>query len=124
VVQDFFFNRVLVEPGDGAQPPGDGRPSATPGFQLPGEALDVGAADGEQAQAAGPARGGELAQVERVRLAGKPAVSGQVAGEGEPFGIGERGLDRGERGGMERQWSSGTSRPGWDPSWASAGSQR
>jgi len=34
-----------------------------------------------------------------VRLAGQPAVSGQEPGEGEPFGVGEDGLDRGERGG-------------------------
>ena len=47
---------------------------ARPGlsFQLAGERLDVGAADGEQAQAAGAAPGGELAQVERVGLAGQP----------------------------------------------------
>jgi len=33
------------------------------GFQVPGEALDVGAADGEQSQGAGAAPAGELAQV-------------------------------------------------------------
>jgi hypothetical protein len=37
MLQEFFLDRVLVEPGDGAQPPGDGRPGAAPGFQLPGE---------------------------------------------------------------------------------------
>jgi hypothetical protein len=45
------------------------------------------------------APGGELAQVQGVGLAGQAAVPGQVPGEGEPFGIGEGGLDRGERGG-------------------------
>ena len=25
VLEEFFFDRVFVEPGDGAQPPGDGR---------------------------------------------------------------------------------------------------
>jgi hypothetical protein len=69
-----------------------------PGFQLSGEAFDVGAADGEQGQGAGAAPGSELAQVESVRLAGQAAVSGQEPGEGEPFGISESGLDRGERG--------------------------
>ena len=96
MLQEFFLHRVLAGPGDGAQPPGDGRPGATPGFQLPGERLDVSATDGEQAQAAGAAPGGELAQVKRVRLAGQGPVSGQVPGKGEPFGIGEGGLDRGE----------------------------
>jgi hypothetical protein len=54
VLQEFLFEGVLVEPGDGAQPPGDGRPGAAAGFQVAGEAFDVGAADGEQAQGAGP----------------------------------------------------------------------
>ena len=49
--------------------------------------LDVGAADGEQAQAAGTAPGGELAQVKRVRLAGQPSVSGRAGTElGQPRG--------------------------------------
>jgi hypothetical protein len=69
------------------------------GFQVPGEALDVRAPDGEQGQGPGPAPAGELAQVQRVRLAGQAAVPGQEPGEGDPFGLGEGGLDRGERGG-------------------------
>ena len=63
VLQEFFFDRVAVEPGDGAQPPGDGGAGAAPGFRVAGEALDVGATDGEQVQGAGAAPGGELAQV-------------------------------------------------------------
>ena len=70
-----------------------------PGFQLPGEAFDVGAADAEQGQGASAAPAGELAQVQRVRLAGQPTVSGQEPGEGEPFGIGESGLDSSESSG-------------------------
>jgi len=61
VIQEVFLHGVLAEPGDGAQPPGDGRPGPAPGFQLSGEALDVGAADGEQVQGVGAAPGGELA---------------------------------------------------------------
>jgi hypothetical protein len=53
----------------------------------------------EQCQGAGAAPGGELAQVQGVGLAGQPAVPGQEPGEGEPFGIGEGRLDRGEGGG-------------------------
>jgi len=88
---------TLVEPGDGGQPPGDGGAGTAAGFQVAGEAFDVGAADGEQVQGARTAPGGELAQVECVRLAGQPALSGQEPSEGEPFGVGEHGLDRGER---------------------------
>ena len=103
MLEELFFNHVLVKPGDGAQPPGDGRAGPAPGFEFPGEAFDVGAADGEQRQGTGAAPGGELAQVECVRLAGQAAVPGQEPGKGEPFGIGEGGLDRGERGG----WGGG-----------------
>ena len=46
--QVFFLDGVPVEPGDGAQPPGDGGPGPAAGFQVAGEAFDVGAADGEQ----------------------------------------------------------------------------
>jgi hypothetical protein len=80
--KEFFFDGVPVEPGDGAQPPGDGSPGPAPGLQLPGEGLDVGSADGEQGQGAGAAPGGELAQVQRVRLPGQAAVSSQESGEG------------------------------------------
>ena len=64
------------------------------GFQVPGEAFDVGAADGEQVQGAGAAPAGELAQVQGVCVAGQAAVAGQEPGKGEPFSIGESGLDR------------------------------
>jgi hypothetical protein len=48
VVEEFFLDGVPVEPGDGAQPPGDGCAGAALGFQFAGERLDVGAADREQ----------------------------------------------------------------------------
>jgi hypothetical protein len=70
VIQEFLFDGVLVEAGDGGQPPGDGGAGTSLGFQLAGEAFDVGAADREQAQGAGPAPAGELAQVQGVGLAG------------------------------------------------------
>ena len=47
MLEEFFFDGVFVEPGDGAQPPGDGRAGPAAGFEFPGEAFDVGAADGE-----------------------------------------------------------------------------
>ena len=38
MIQELFFDGVLVEPRDGGQPAGDGGASASPGFQLAGEA--------------------------------------------------------------------------------------
>jgi hypothetical protein len=81
VIEEFLFDRVPVEPADSAQAPGDGSAGPAPRFQVTGEGLDVGAADGEQVQGAGSAPGGELAQVECVGLAGQAAVSGQEPGE-------------------------------------------
>ena len=101
-VQELFLDRVLVEPGDGAQPPGNGGPGPAHRFQVPGEGLDVSAADGEQGNGAGPAPGSALAQVEGVRVAGQAAVPGQEPGEGEPLGIGEGGLDGDEGGSGHR----------------------
>jgi len=48
MLQELFFDRVLVEPGDGTQPPRDGGAGAAVGFEAAGEAFDVAAADGEQ----------------------------------------------------------------------------
>jgi len=48
VLEEVLFDGVLVEPGDGAQPPGDGGAGPAAGFQVAGEAFDVGTADGEQ----------------------------------------------------------------------------
>ena len=77
VVQELLFDRAPVEPGDGAQPAGDGRAGAASGLEFSGEAFDVGAADREQRQGAGAAPGGELAQVQRVSLFCQSAVSGR-----------------------------------------------
>jgi WD40 repeat protein len=62
VIEQIFFDGVLVEPGDGAQTVGDGGPGAAAGFQVAGEALDVGAACLEQAQVMLLAPAGVLAQ--------------------------------------------------------------
>ncbi|HEY6315390.1 MAG TPA: hypothetical protein VIY52_31925 [Streptosporangiaceae bacterium] len=50
VLEEFFFDGVLAEPGDGTQPPGDGGAGAAACFQVAGETFDVGAAGGEQVQ--------------------------------------------------------------------------
>ncbi len=62
---------------------------------------------GEQGQRMGAAPAGELAHVQRVRLAGQPAVPGQEPGEGGPFGLGEGGLDRHQR----SRWGGSDHRP-------------
>ena len=87
MVEEFLFDGVLVEPGDGAQPPGDRGTGSALGFQFPGEGLDVGAADREQRQGPGAAPAGELAQVEGVGLSGQATVSGQVTGERQPLPV-------------------------------------
>jgi hypothetical protein len=64
MLEELFLDRVLVEPGDGAKPPRDRGPGAASGFEIAGEAFDVGATDGEQVQRAGAAPAGELVQVQ------------------------------------------------------------
>jgi len=93
VIQEFFFHGVPVEPGDSAQPARHGGAGAAPGFQVTGEAFDVGAADGEQDQGAGTAPRSELPQVEGIGLSCQAPVPGQEPGEREPLGIAECGLD-------------------------------
>jgi hypothetical protein len=68
VIEEFLLDGVAVEPGHGAQAAGDGGPGAAAGFQVTGEALDVGAAGQEQADVMLLAPAGELAQVQRVRF--------------------------------------------------------
>jgi hypothetical protein len=83
VIEKLFLDGVPVEAGDRAEPPGDGGAGTAPCFQFAGEGLDVGAADREQRQGPGAAPAGELAQVERVSVAGQAAVPGQEPGERE-----------------------------------------
>ena len=60
-----------------AQPPGDGGPGPAAGFQVAGEALDVGAARLEQAHVVSLAPAGVLAQIQRVSLARQTRIAGQ-----------------------------------------------
>ena len=86
MIKQLFFDGVPVAHDDGRQPPGDRGAGPASSFQIAGEACYVGAADGEPVEGAGAAPGGELAQVQYVRLPGQAAVPGQEPGEGEPFG--------------------------------------
>jgi len=61
VIEEFFFDGVPVEPRDGAEPTGHRGSGAAAGFQVAGEALDVGAAGLEQPQVMVLAPAGELA---------------------------------------------------------------
>jgi hypothetical protein len=96
VLEKFLFDGVPVEPRDGAQPPGDRVPGPAFGFEMAGEAFDIGAANCEQWHRAAAAPGGELAQIQRVSLASQAAVPSQEPGKGKPFGVGEDGLDHDE----------------------------
>jgi hypothetical protein len=40
VLEEFFLDGVPAEPGDGAQPPGDGGAGTAAGFQFAGEGLE------------------------------------------------------------------------------------
>ena len=93
VIEELPLGGVPVKPGDSAQTAGDGGPGAAAGFQAPGEALDIRSAHMEQANVMLLAPANELAQVQRVRLAGQAGVTGQEPSQGEPLGPGEHGLD-------------------------------
>ena len=58
MLEELLFDRVSLEPSDGAQPPDDGGARSHSCFQVAGEAFDIGASDGEQVQGAGAAPGG------------------------------------------------------------------
>ena len=96
VIEQFLLDGVFVEPGNGAQPAGDGGPGAAAGFQVAGEALDVRAAGLEQAQVPLLAPARVLAQIQRVRLARQAGITGQEPSQGEPLRLGEHGLDGGD----------------------------
>ena len=96
------FYRVLAEPGDSAQAAGDGGPGTAAGFQVTGEALDVGPAAPEQPQVVLLAPVGVLAQVRRVRLAGQAGVAARESCQGKPFRLGEHRLDMANGGGCGR----------------------
>jgi hypothetical protein len=64
VLQQLSLDGVFIEPGDRAQPAGDGSAAGpAAGFQVAGEALNVRAAGPEQVQAMLAAPAGELTQV-------------------------------------------------------------
>ena len=90
---------IGAAPGSAPADPADWRITSPHKDRREPKGFDVRAADSEQGP--GPAPGGELAQVQRVRLAGQAAVPGQEAGEGDSLGVSERRLDRGERGGWD-----------------------
>ncbi len=88
-----FLFGVTVEAGHRAQPTRDTRPSASPRFEIPTEALDAGPPHAEQAQVVLLAPGDELAQIEGVRLEGQPPVPREERHQRVPLGIGELGVN-------------------------------
>ena len=72
-----FLLGVAVEADDRAQPPRHRRPRLATVLELAGEALDVDAANLEQAVLTLPAPRRELAQIQRVGVTGVAAVAGE-----------------------------------------------
>ena len=89
MLDDALLLGVAVEPDDRAQPAGDRGAGAAGVLEVAGEALDVDTMDVEQAAVVLPAPGGELAQIERVRVAGEPAVAGQEPEQRRLLDLGE-----------------------------------
>jgi len=102
MLEKLFLNGVPVEPGDGAQPAGDGGPCSAAGFQIAGEALDVRAAGLEQAQVPLLAPARVLAQIQGIRVAGQGGVTGQKPRQRQPLLAGEHRLGGDDRGGCGR----------------------
>jgi len=65
VVEEPFFDGVLVEPGGGAQPTGDRGPAAAARLQVAGETLDVGPAETPRLGQPRPQRHNESLAVDR-----------------------------------------------------------
>jgi hypothetical protein len=77
VLDHAFFFGVAVEADDRAQPARHRRPGLAAVFELAGEAFDVDAANLEQAVLTPPTPGGELAQIQRIGVAGVAEVAGE-----------------------------------------------
>jgi hypothetical protein len=77
VIEEFFFDGVAVEPGDGRQAPGDGDPGPPAGLEVAGEAFDVGTPGTEQVDAVLMAPAGVLAQIQLIGLASQATVASE-----------------------------------------------
>ena len=75
--------------GDRAQPSRDRCSGASQLFEIAGERFDVVTGNGEQSGVTIMAPLGELAEIERVRIACQARVAAQETGQGSEFGIGE-----------------------------------
>lgn len=84
---------------DGGEPTGDGSAGPALGLELAPEALDVGAAHGEQSQVVLGALTDKLGKVPGIGVTGEPAIAGQ----GELLGRAEQGIDALDGG--RRRWT-------------------
>src|SRR5262249_58152370 len=107
VIEEIFFDRVAVEPGDGAQLAGDGGPGAAAALQVTGEALDVGAADLEKAEVV-------LVALRRPRDYADLAAGAAGGGRG---GAGKVGIIRGLRGRLGAGRGAGSARVSYLGAW-------
>ena len=87
MLEKLLLDGVAVEARDCAKPPGNRRASAATLLEVTAEALDVRAPCLEEVDVVLLAPSCELAKVERVSLAGEPAVTGKESGESDPLGI-------------------------------------
>lgn len=94
MLEQLLLDGVAVEPGDRAQPARDGRPRPAIALHVTTETFDVGAAGLEQVQSVLLAPSSEHSQVQRIGVAGQPAIAGEEPHERGPFGFGEQRFDR------------------------------
>ena len=97
MLEQVFLDGVPVEAGDGAQPAGDRGPRPPVGLHVPAEALDVGPPGSEQVQPVLRAPRGVLPQIQRVRVAGQPAVAGQETCQRGALAVGKQRLRDGNQ---------------------------
>ena len=92
VLERLIIDGIAVEAGDGAESASHGSASAAALLEVAAEALDISAPRLEETEIVLRAPGGELAQVECVRLARETAVASKIATESDPLGIAEHGV--------------------------------
>ena len=85
MLEQFLLDGVSVEPGDRAQPTGEGGAGSAAGLHVAAAAFDVPASRLEQMQFMLLAPRGENPQVQCVGIAGQAAVPGQEADQRDPL---------------------------------------
>jgi hypothetical protein len=90
VIQQAFFDGVVVQAGDRAQPPRDRCSCPAEVLEMTGERFDVVTTDREQGDPPVVAPPSELAKIQRVRLTGQPRVAAQESRQRSGLGVVEQ----------------------------------